>query len=188
MTMGRQIEAIARMKESQELDPLSLIINDAIGWANYMARRYDDATEQLLRTVGIGSELSRYVLDSRPGLSKNRPISVAITEGEKGVNLSGGSPLLRAALAQTYAEAGRMEEARQVIDELTKLARHKYVAPHFFAGIHIGREKTIERSNTWRNLSKNTATGSSICTWTRAWTLCGTTPRFPGPATAHGPS
>ena len=41
------------MKNSQELDPLSLIISVAIGWALYMARRYDDAIEQLQRTVEL---------------------------------------------------------------------------------------------------------------------------------------
>ena len=53
MTMGRHEEAIARMKSSQELDPLSLIISVAIGWALYMARRYDEAIEQLQRTVEL---------------------------------------------------------------------------------------------------------------------------------------
>ena len=53
MTMGRHEEAIARMKNSQELNPLSLIISVAIGWAYYMARRYDDAIEQLRRSVEL---------------------------------------------------------------------------------------------------------------------------------------
>jgi len=63
---------------------------------------------------------------------------LAISAGEKGVNLSGGSPLMRAALAHTYGKAGRAGDARRVLDELTELAKHKYVAPHFFAGIHLG--------------------------------------------------
>ena len=63
---------------------------------------------------------------------------LAITAGEKAVNLSGGSPLMRAALAHTYGKSGRAKEALQVRDDLTELAKHKYVAPHFFAGIYIG--------------------------------------------------
>ena len=63
---------------------------------------------------------------------------LAASAGEKGVNLSGGSPLMRAALAHSYGMSGRAKEARQVLDDLTKLANHKYVAPHFLAGIHIG--------------------------------------------------
>jgi hypothetical protein len=63
---------------------------------------------------------------------------LAIAEGEKGVKLSGGSPLITAALAQTLATAGRKKEAIQLLDGLTKLATQKYVAPCFFAGIHLG--------------------------------------------------
>jgi len=63
---------------------------------------------------------------------------LAITNGEKGVNLSGGSPLMRAALAHTYGVAGRKAEASQMLNDLTKLAKQKYVAPYFLAGIHIG--------------------------------------------------
>jgi len=138
MTMGHQVEAIAKMKTSQELDPLSLIINVAIGWAFYMARRYDEAIEQLLHTLELDPNypVTHWIL----GLlyRKTGRYELAIIEGEKSVNLSGGSPMLRAALAHTYGESGKAEEAVELLDDLTKLAQHKYVAPHFFAGIHIG--------------------------------------------------
>src|SRR3989442_12690708 len=41
MTMGRHGEGMARIRRGQELDPLSLIINVAVGLALYFARRYD---------------------------------------------------------------------------------------------------------------------------------------------------
>jgi serine/threonine-protein kinase len=63
---------------------------------------------------------------------------LAITEGEKAVALSKGSPLMCAALAHTLGAAGRTKDALQMLDDLTKLAQQKYVAPYFFAGIHIG--------------------------------------------------
>jgi len=147
MTMGRHAEAMARMKKSQELDPLSLIINVAIGWAHYMAREYDDAIEQLLRTVELDPNypVTYWIL----GLvyRKTGRYESAIAEGEKGVKLSGGSPLMRAALAQTYAESGRTTEALQVLDDLRELAKRKYVAPQFLAGIQVGLgeyERAIE--------------------------------------------
>jgi len=46
--------------------------------------------------------------------------------------------LMRAALAHSYGAAGRTKDARRMLDDLTKLARDKYVAPHFFAGIYLG--------------------------------------------------
>jgi len=63
---------------------------------------------------------------------------LAIVEGEKGVKLSAGSPLMNAALAQTFGAAGKKKKALQILDDLTKLTKQKYVAPYFFAGIYVG--------------------------------------------------
>jgi eukaryotic-like serine/threonine-protein kinase len=138
MTMGRHTEARSRMKIGRELDPLSLIINVAAGWAFYFAGRYEEAVDQLRRTAELDPNypVTYWIL----GLlfRKIGRYELAIGEGEKGVKLSGGSPLMRAALAHTLGAAGRTEEARQILEELTELAKEKYVAPYFFAGIHIG--------------------------------------------------
>jgi eukaryotic-like serine/threonine-protein kinase len=159
MTMGRQVDAIAKMKSSQELDPLSLIISVAIGWACYMARRYEEAIEQLLRTVELDPNypVTYWILGLLHGITGRHDLAIAA--GEKSVNLSGGSPLMRAALAHTYGHSGRTNEALKVLDELTTLAKQKYVAPHFFAGIHIGLreydrameylEKSFEEHSHW---------------------------------------
>jgi serine/threonine protein kinase/tetratricopeptide (TPR) repeat protein len=159
MTMGRHVEAIARIKNSQELDPLSLIISVAIGRDFYMARRYDDALEQLRRTVELDPNypVTHWVLGLL--LRKMGRYELAIDEGEKGVKLSGGSPLMNAALAQTFATAGKREKAIQILDDLTNLTKQKYVAPYFFAGIHIGLgeddraieylEKSYEEHSHW---------------------------------------
>lgn len=159
MTMGRHAEAIGKMRNNQELDPLSLIIHVALGWAFYHGRRYDEALEQLQRTTELDPNypVTHWIL----GLvyRKTGRYDLAIAEGEKGVTLSAGSPLMRAALAHTYAVSGRTNEARQLLDDLSKLATHKYVAPHFFAGIYLGLgdidraieclEKSYEEHSHW---------------------------------------
>ncbi len=159
MTMGRHEEAIARMRKSQELDPLSLIISDAIGWAFYMTRQYDDAIEQLRRTVELDPNypVTYWVLGLL--LRKTGRYELAIVEGGKAVNLSGGSPLMRAALAQTFGTAGLKKKAIEILDDLTKLAKQKYIAPYFLAGIHVGLgeddraieflEKSYEEHSHW---------------------------------------
>src|SRR5580658_371777 len=138
MTLGRHAEALTRMKKSLELDPLSLIINVAIGWAYYHARQYDEGVAQLLRTVELDPNypMTCWIL----GLlyRKTARYDLAISAGKKAVNLSGGSPLMRAALAQTFATAGAAQEAIQILDDLQKLAKERYVVPHFFAGIYAG--------------------------------------------------
>ena len=138
MTMGRHEEAVARMQNGQEADPLSLIINVAVGWELYCGRRYEEALEQLRRAVELDPNypVTYWILGLL--LRKAGSYEQAIIEGEKGVKLSGGSPLMRAALAHTFGAAGRTEGASQVLQELTELAKQKYVAPYFLAGIHIG--------------------------------------------------
>jgi eukaryotic-like serine/threonine-protein kinase len=138
MTMGRHDEAITEIKHSQELDPLSLIINVAVGWSLYMGRRYDEAIEQLRRAVEL--ERSYSVTHWILGLAyrKTGRYEMAITEGESGVALSGGIPLMRAALAHTYGAANKTKEALEILESLTELAKQKYVAPYFLAGIYVG--------------------------------------------------
>jgi len=159
MTMGKHAEVMARVKRGQELDPLSLIINVAVGWAFYNDRRYEEGIEQLRRTVELDPNypVTYWILGLL--LRKTGRYELAMTEGEKGVKLSGGSPLMRAALAQTFAAAGRTTEAGQTLDELREIATHRYVAPYFFAGIHVGLgendramaylEKSYEEHSHW---------------------------------------
>jgi serine/threonine protein kinase/tetratricopeptide (TPR) repeat protein len=159
MTMGKHGEALTVMKISQESDPLSLIINVAAGWQLYCARRYDEAIEQLRRTIELDPNypVTYWILGLL--LRKKDRYELAITEGEKAVKFSGGSPLMRAALAHTFGAAGKTEDAVQILDNLAKLAKQKYVAPYFFAGIHIGLkeneraldylEKSYEEHSHW---------------------------------------
>src|SRR5271156_1976806 len=94
MTMGHHAEAIALIKNSQTLDPLSLIINVAIGWANYIARRYNEALEQLLQTVDLDPNypVTHWILGVLYTITGR--YGSAISEGEKAVSLSGGSPMM----------------------------------------------------------------------------------------------
>jgi eukaryotic-like serine/threonine-protein kinase len=159
MTMGQHQEAIARMQNSQQLDPLSLIISVAIGWTMYMDRRYDAAIHQIKRTFELDSNYP--VASWVQGLVLRRMgrYEQAIESGEKSVQYSGGSPLMRAALAQTLAAAGKRTDAMRMLDELTAEAKQKYVAPYYFAGIYAGLgeedraldclEKSLEENSHW---------------------------------------
>jgi non-specific serine/threonine protein kinase len=144
MTMGRHEESFARIKHSQELDPLSLIINVAVGWSLYFGRRYDEAIEQLRKTLELEPNypIAHWIL----GLvyRKTDSYEMAITEGEKSVATSGGSPLMQGALAQTYGMAGRTKEAKEILERLTMLSKEQYVSSFFFAGIHAGLDENTQ--------------------------------------------
>ena len=142
MTMGCHAEAVERMKSSQELDPLSLIISVAIAWAHYMGHHFDESLAQLHRTIDMEPNypVTHWILGLL--LRKLGRYEDAIAAGEKGVELSGGSSLMRAALAQTFAAAGFREKALCILDDLTKLAAQSYDSPYFLAGIYVGLGET----------------------------------------------
>src|SRR6185503_9828163 len=50
---GRFDEAIAEAKRAQQLDPLSLILNENLGDVLLLARRYDEAEAQLRKTLEL---------------------------------------------------------------------------------------------------------------------------------------
>ncbi|HET9409892.1 MAG TPA: protein kinase [Candidatus Sulfotelmatobacter sp.] len=138
MTMGLHAEAVERMKDSQELDPLSLIISVAIAWAHYMGRHYDEALAQLHRTIEMEPNypVTHWILGLL--LRKLGRFDEAVVAGEMGVKLSGGSSLMNAALAQTFAAAGSREKALSILHELTAASGVRYVSPYYFAGIQVG--------------------------------------------------
>jgi tetratricopeptide (TPR) repeat protein len=92
-----------------------------------------------------------------------RPVSSSVLNGTglytQGVMLSGGSPLIRAALAQAFGAAGKREKAISILNDLAGLAKQKYIAAYSFAGIHAGLgeddraleylEKSLEEHSHW---------------------------------------
>jgi TolB-like protein/Tfp pilus assembly protein PilF len=141
LTMGKQEAALTRIRQALELDPLSLIINVALGWMLYHARHYEEALQQLDKTLELDQNyaVTRWIL----GLA-NRQLGrcgIAIAEGEKAATLSRDAPLTRSALAQTYALAGRTDDARIILKELKGFGSQRYVSPYFIAGIHAALQE-----------------------------------------------
>src|SRR5258705_12723564 len=64
--MGRSEEGLRETKRAQELDPLSLIINTTLGWQLYLARRSDQAIEQLRKVLDIDARFT----PARRGIEK----------------------------------------------------------------------------------------------------------------------
>ena len=137
VAQGRFDEAVREAKRAVEVDPLSLIINADLGSTLIVARRYDEAIAQLRRTVALDSNfgyahwnlgLAIYLKGDRPG---------AIEEFEKARALD-PSPDVLGLLGRAYAEAGRKEEALQILRQLSETAEHGYVRHFLLALISIG--------------------------------------------------
>jgi Flp pilus assembly protein TadD len=71
----------------------------------------------------------------------------AASELQTAVKLSGGATHVMSDLAVVYAMSGKRGEGKKILDQLTELAKERYVAPYDMAQIYIAlgdRDRAFE--------------------------------------------
>lgn len=134
--LGRTDDALAEIELARRLDPRSLIINAAIGWINYLGRRYDSAIEQLRRTLELDADFVPARLWLGQTLEASGRPAEAIEQYARVRRVAGEAPTGLGELARGYAAAGRPGEARQTLTELLAVARTRYVEADLIARVH----------------------------------------------------
>jgi TolB-like protein len=135
---GRHKEAIRECKIVEKLDPLSLFAHVSLGWAYYFAHQYKRAVEQGRKALEMEPQFAFAYRNIGLALVHQGAVEEAVTELERAVKISGGDPSNKAHLGYAYAMAGRLADAEQIIKELKRAARRKYVSSYFFAMIYLG--------------------------------------------------
>lgn len=116
----RPSEAMTEIKRAQEIDPLSPIINTTLGERLLYSRRYDEAIEQLRKTLEIDPDflIARYMLAL--AYEQKGMYGRAIAELTKAKDQFGGGGTYAAALGHIYAVSGDKVGARKILKELLK--------------------------------------------------------------------
>lgn len=145
---GKVEEALVEMKRAQELDPLSLIINNDVGLMHFVAGRYGQAVEEYRRTLEIDPTF--FVAHQCLGLTylEMGKFEEAVHELKQALVLSKQSAVVLAALGQVYAAAGWARETDEVLTKLQDLSKSRYVSPYSIALIYA-RMKDTERALDW---------------------------------------
>ena len=126
--LGRFEEALVEKRQAQELDPLSLLINNSLAMHFYFARQYDQAIAQALKILEM--DPNYYAAHCTLGVAYEQKgmYEEAIAEMQQGITYrSVRDPELRAMLGHAYARLGKRGEAQQVLDELLGLAKQGYL-------------------------------------------------------------
>jgi pentatricopeptide repeat protein len=134
--MGRYDEAIHITREAIEIDPLSLPYLGAEGWHHLGAERSAAAIERADRLLAMDESFGTGHWLRGAALEERENLEAAIEELETAVRLTGGIPNVRATLAHAYARAGRLDEARNVVEDLIDLRSSPeagFVAPSAIA-------------------------------------------------------
>jgi TolB-like protein/DNA-binding winged helix-turn-helix (wHTH) protein/Tfp pilus assembly protein PilF len=138
MAMGRTKESLAEMTRARELDPLSISMNFSLGWRLYMARKYDQAIEQLQNTLEMDPNfaLPRMVLGQ--AYEQKHAYPQALAELQKAVSISHDSPQMLGALGHAYGASGNRSEAEKVLAQLMEQSKRQYVSPFYVAIVYVG--------------------------------------------------
>ena len=136
-TVERFDDALVSLRHAQELDPLSLIINDHLGYALLLAGKPDEALAQLLTTRDLDPSFpwtywrlgSVYLALQRYDESIAAfDTVVTMTNGGVGLGYKGF----------VLAVAGRVDAARAVLSRLDELRASRYVSPLDYALVYAG--------------------------------------------------
>jgi serine/threonine-protein kinase len=135
MYSGRSEESIREMKRALELDPVSLIINTSLGYAYFMARQFDQALAQLHETLEMDPNFAvAHLILGKVYLAKHQ-FSRAIDELKKARELSGDAVVEVGQLAVAYATAGKLEEAKGILEELKARSQKQYVSSYWIGRV-----------------------------------------------------
>ncbi len=135
---GRVEESMKEGDRSLELDPVSLILNAVRGLGYYWTRENDKGIELLKKTLEMDPGFSLAHLFLGMAYSGNRLWVEAIAAMKKFLALSMNSPIGMGHLGLIYGLSGNKEEARQILNQLTEMAPHRFVSPLFMALAHMG--------------------------------------------------
>ncbi len=135
---GRTGEAVTHMKQATELEPVSVLTNSCAGQILYLARMYDEAVEQLKKTIEMdpgyqGSYTWLAMAYAQKGMYPEAEEAV----GERTAHPTSGKSM-KAALGYVRAVSGKHGEARKIMAELKALSGTEPVAPYHIARIHAG--------------------------------------------------
>jgi serine/threonine protein kinase/tetratricopeptide (TPR) repeat protein len=127
--LGRHEEALAEIKRAQQLDPLSVPVNRAVGWVVYFSRNYDRAIEELRKALGMDPDFLGARLVLWWALIAKGAHQEAIADLRKEVDRPGLRTMKKLVLAYAFAAAGNREEAGGILWELeSKLAADNRLA------------------------------------------------------------
>jgi serine/threonine protein kinase/Tfp pilus assembly protein PilF len=133
VSMQRLDEAVAASRKALELDPLSPFLQWRLGLRYYFTRQWDRAIKQFHNALEIDPNYGPAHLYLGCSYIQIGKPEDAIHTFEMIAKLQGHSPVALGHLASANALAGRIGEARKLLEELQQLAQRIYVPSLYFA-------------------------------------------------------
>jgi len=135
---GRFAEADAAMARALQLDPLSLMIATTAALSPHCSGRFAEAEDRIRRALDLDSGfwLAHWMLGRNHEATGD--LGAAQAAFEKAIATSGGNPQALSALGHAKALGGESAGAQEILEQLSRLARERYVSAFDFALVEAG--------------------------------------------------
>jgi serine/threonine-protein kinase len=142
--LARLDQACEEMLLAQELDPISSIIGRDLARIYYYKEDYDAALEQCDHTIELNPHFSPAYWILGLVQEQRGDFDESAAAFQRAIQLSPGSPLMKAGLGRTLALSGKQSEALHILRELHQLAERRYVSPFELAALYFALGQTDE--------------------------------------------
>jgi TolB-like protein/tetratricopeptide (TPR) repeat protein len=132
--MERGSEAIAELKRSEALDPLSLAVHVNAGWVYYLLRQNEQAVEQWRKVLDLEPQFAVSHSAIWVGYLRSPDFARVMAAFRKETSVD--DPMELAALGGLYAVSGDTARARAVLSKLRAMSKRRYVCPYEMATTH----------------------------------------------------
>lgn len=133
---GRFDQAIEALGRARELDPLSPVVNAALGTVHYFAGRHEAAVDVLQGVLDLEPHFAVGHFFLGRTLTALGRSAEALRELGRATELSGDSAEVAAALAEALVAADRRREAGEIAHVLEERSADSYVSPSLRAQVH----------------------------------------------------
>ena len=135
--MGRFDESLKEMKRAQELDPLSDLIDFAVGAILYWSRKPEQAIEHYQRVLELNPNFGVvYWFLADAYVEKGDFASAIATIENAPIALS--DPVTLSAAGHAYGKAGERRKALEILSELERQSSQESEPAFFIAQIFLG--------------------------------------------------
>jgi TolB-like protein/Tfp pilus assembly protein PilF len=136
--LGRCQEAISEARAAYDLDPLSMIIREGVGYMHMICRDYPRAAAVYREITDMDPDFYKGYSSLGRVLSLMGKHDLALDSLERARKLGGDVPSILAASGDVLARTGRVAEARVYLQKLTELSQTRWVPASSFAILHLG--------------------------------------------------
>lgn len=139
--MGKSDEAIAERKKAIELDPISPLLNSALGEAYYHARRFDVTIEQNKRALELDPSYAIALVNIGRAYEQMGMHQQARSAFQEILTAAPEDPAILALMGHEYAVSGDKVNANRILATLTDVSTRRYVPAIYFAVVYIGMNR-----------------------------------------------